>query len=241
MRGVAMNYNINITEGFPCLLNLDNTSGLHSYFAIDPIGENDKIVVSAKHLEINADKDLWCYQAIDENPQGVIAKSADRFFPEDSVASFLLRRVKIVAEGNVAYSMCLDNAKEKIYHSLPISFTTGSKYIWLSGKSLDYADFTIGLYIFFSGSLHLHFEDRDVILQMQDCKSNLNREEVQIINKSQEIFTRNRDLFVEHDAFNNKKSPFFDFDFLTSYFSHTEYTNLALRDFRDDFNSFTGE
>lgn len=231
-----MNYNIYITEGYPSLLNLDNTSGLYSYFAIDPICENDKNVVSAKYLEINADKDLWCCQAIDENPQGVIAKVADRFVSENSLVSFLLRRAKIVAEGDVTYCMCLNNVKEKNFHSLPISFTIGSKYIWLSGKSLDYADFNIGLYIFFSGSLYLHFEDRDIILQMENFKSNLNMEDVQIINKSQDIFNRKRDMFIGHEVFNNKKSPFFDFDFLTSYFAHTEYTNLALRDFRDDFN-----
>ncbi len=32
-----MNYNINITKGYPALLNMDNTSGLYSYFAIDPV------------------------------------------------------------------------------------------------------------------------------------------------------------------------------------------------------------
>lgn len=110
-------------------------------------------------------------------------------------------------------------------------FSTGSKYVWLSGKRLDYTDSNIGLYIFFSGSLSLQFEDRDVILQMQGFKSTFNMEEVKVINKSQEIFNKQRDTFIEHDVFNNIKSPFFDFDFLMRYFEHTEYVNIALRDF----------
>lgn len=56
-------------------------------------------------------------------------------------------------------------------------------------------------------------------------------EEVKAINKSQEIFNKQRDTFIEHDVFNNIKSPFFDFDFLMRYFEHTEYVNIALRDF----------
>lgn len=226
-----MNYNINITEGYPALLNLDNTSGLYSYFAIESCDENDKIVVSVEHLEINADKDLWCCHTIAENPEGVIAKFADRYDGEDSVASFLLRRAKIVSEGDVTYCMCLDNGSEKIYHTLPVSFSTGSKYVWLSGKRLDYTDSNIGLYIFFSGSLSIQFEDRDVLLQMQDFKSTFNMEEVKIINKSQEIFNKQRDTFIEHDVFNNIKSPFFDFDFLMRYFEYTEYVNISLRNF----------
>ncbi|MCL6743808.1 hypothetical protein [Kosakonia sp. R1.Fl] len=231
-----MNYNINITDGYPALLNLDNTSGLYSYFAIDPCGETNKIVVSVENLEINADKDLWCSHAIAENPKGVIAKFADRYDGEDSVASFLLRRAKIVAEGDVTYCVCLDNGIEKIYHTLPVSFSTGSKYVWLSGKSLDYTDSNIGLYIFFSGRLSLQFDDRDVLLQMQDFKSTFNMDEVKIINKSQEIFNKQRDTSIKHDVFNNTKSPFFNFDFLMRYFEHTEYVNIALRDFHGDLN-----
>jgi hypothetical protein len=57
--------------------------------------------------------------AIDENPQGVIAKVADRFVSENSLASFLLRRAKIVAEGDVTYCMCLNNVKEKFFIPFP--------------------------------------------------------------------------------------------------------------------------
>lgn len=226
-----MNHNINITKGYPALLNMDNTSGLYSYFAIDPCNGNDKIVVSVENLEINADKDLWGYQAIAQNPEGIIAEYVDSYDSDDSVASFLLRKAKIVAEGDVTYCMCLDGGKGNIYHSLPVSFFIGSKYIWLSGKSLDFTDSNIGIYIFFSGGLSLQFEERDVLLQMLNFESSLNIEDVKIINKSQEIFNRQRGRDINHEVFNNIKSPFFDFDFLISYFEHTKHVHTALRDF----------
>lgn len=226
-----MNYDINITKGYPALLNLDNSSELCTYFSIEHGSSYEKVVLSVENLEINADRDLWCNQAIAENPSGVIAQFQDIYDDELSIASFLLRKAKIVIEGDVTYCMCISNNKEEIYHSPPVSFSKGSKYIYAYAKSSEYKNSNIGIYIFFSGALRILFEDSDVLLQMVEFKNCFSTEDVKVINSSQDILNGLRCKDIDRALFNNKKSLFFDFDFLIRYFEHTEDVHTALKDY----------
>lgn len=174
-----INHRVSATKTYNRLINLDNTSGIKTFFSIPHI-KDECTIINIENIEINIDEDDWLKQIQEKNPKNVITKNLNdiNFNFENDVASVLLRKATLVIKNQKASFLKISGDESFFFDSHENSFETGDKYIWLSGESIDFHKKEIAIKIIFSGEIYLQFDEESIIMQMIDFRDLISKERV---------------------------------------------------------------
>lgn len=227
-----MEYKIDITNIYPRLINLDNTSGIKTFLSM-PSTKNEFTIIHFENVEINIDEDDWLQNIREQNPENIITErlSFNNFDFEEGIASILLRKAKLIIKNKKASFLKISGNGEEVYDSHEDSFEIGDKYIWLAGESAEYHKKEIEMKIIFSGSAYLQFDEDDIFIQMIDFRSLISKELVKTINECQYGLRELKGKHISHDTFNNIESKFISYEYASDFFESNENYNIAYRPF----------
>lgn len=125
-----MDYELKITNTYPRLINLDNTSGIKTFFSIPHI-KDECTIINIENIEINVDEDDWLKKNQEKNPKNVITKNLNdiNFNFENDVASVILRKATLVIKNQKASLLKISGDELFFFDSHENSFEIGDKYI----------------------------------------------------------------------------------------------------------------
>lgn len=227
-----MKYSIDITNIYPRLINLDNTSGIKTFLSI-PSTKGELTTIQFENVEINIDEDDWLQKIREQNPENIITESLsfNNFDFKEGIASILLRKATLIIKNIKASFLKLSGDGEEVYDSHENNFDPGDKYIWLAGESSEYHKKEIEMKIIFSGSAYLQFDEDDFFIQMIDFRSLISKELVKTINEYQYGLRELKGKHISHDTFNNIESKFMSYEYASYFFDRNENCNIAYRPF----------
>lgn len=226
------NHRVSVTTIYNRLINLDNTSGIKTFFSIPHI-KDECTIINIENIEINVDEDDWLKQIQEKNPKNVITKNLNdiNFNFENDVASVLLRKATLVIKNPKASFLKISGDKSFFFDSHENSFEIGDKYIWLSGESIDFHKKEIAIKIIFSGEIYLQFDEEDIIMQMIDFRDLISKERVKKINEEQYEIRKLKGKKINRNTFNNIESKFIDYEYTSAFFESNENCNIAYKSF----------
>lgn len=227
-----LDYEIDVTNIYPRLINLDNTSGIKTFFSIPHI-KDECATITIENVEINIDTDDWFGEFQKKNPKNIITRKLNdsEFNLEDDVASVLLRKAVLIIENPKASFLKISGDESHFFDSRENSFEIGDKYIWLAAESMDFHRNTIAIKIIFSGKVYLHFNESDVLVQMIEFRDLISNEQVKEINKEQYAIRELKGKEIDHNTFNNIESKFIDYEYTSKFFESNENFNIAYKSF----------
>ena len=228
-----MRYNFDITDSYQQFICLDSGVGLSAYFSFLDLNsiKKNSICVNINNIEVNMSDNKWFSPIITANTQSIINSGLEKVNVNepDCIYSVILSKATLKIDNIKCIYTSFNNDGKSFYHTVGKRFDIGDQFIWLSGKSSDFANTKVSAMIVFSGYVEISFDETDVIIQSLDLNENIVFSEASLINEAQELLVSKKNRSINEMRFNNIRSNFLDYDFYSNYFRSDENGNVAIK------------